>query len=688
MKAAELQRFGSEDRHQHGHVGAVSEELRIRRSPVVPINDEKVVVDQARLDLAHHVGRNHPPNALRQPVRSGVLNQRHHAVDPGEGGIEASAPLKGARDGTRRRSHKAEMFGEQGRTLGAGRFMRLRSALKLMPSNFGDQAALSMTGDLQLVDEQCWFGFVIEYVGFEQAFQRFAATADQGRVVDRRCVVLVGRRAGDVQIAKRVLVAVGAALGNRQRVIRRRHHIGDMGLTNDLTPQGVHSNHGVSRGAVWTAVQYAGLVGLAEGFWLHEAMSYGHAMDFDFEGFDHPMRAVVRDWIAAHPQPSARQLAEAGYVAPHWPAPYGLGADPIEQLVIDQELRAAGIRRPSNPIGIGWSGPTILHAGSDEQKDRYLLPMLAGEEIWCQMFSEPEAGSDLAALATRAVRDGDEYVINGSKIWTSGGHHSQFGILLARTDPDVSKHRGISYFICPTDLPGLTMSPIIDMTTAHSFNECFFDDVRIPASLRVGEEGDGWRLAKVTLSNERVQLSSSGSLWGAGPSASHLLDLVRESGGCDDPVQRQRLAGLHAEAEVLRLNRLRTLSSRLAGRTPGPEASIQKIMADEHGQHVMEVAKDLVGPAGMLEGSGPAGRLPTHAQTGATEINLGTEFDGDQAPWVDPVWHYGYLFSPALTLGGGTFAVQRNIVAEKVLGLPREPDVEQGLSWSESRRAG
>ena len=417
-------------------------------------------------------------------------------------------------------------------------------------------------------------------------------------------------------------------------------------------------------------------------------MSYGHAMDFDFEGFDHPMRAVVRTWIAANPNPTARDLAEAGYVAPHWPKPYGLGADPLEQLVIDQELKAAGIRRPSNAIGIGWGGPTILHAGTEEQKDRYLLPMLAGEEIWCQMFSEPEAGSDLAALSTRAVRDGDEYVINGSKIWTSGGHQSQFGILLARTDPDVSKHRGISYFICPTDLPGLTMSPIIDMTTAHSFNECFFDDVRIPASLRVGEEGDGWRLAKVTLSNERVQLSSSGSLWGAGPSASDLLDLVRAAGGTSDPVQRQRLAGLHAEAEVLRLNRLRTLSSRLAGRTPGPEASIQKIMADEHGQHVMEVAKGLVGAAGMIEGSGPAGELPAEAQTGATEINIGSEFDGERAAWVDPVWHYGYLFSPALTLGGGTFAVQRNIVAEKVLGLPREPDVEQGLSWSETRRAG
>lgn len=405
-------------------------------------------------------------------------------------------------------------------------------------------------------------------------------------------------------------------------------------------------------------------------------------MDFDFDAVDDPARETVKAWLTDNPNPTGRELAEAGYVAPHWPKPYGLGASPIAQLVIDQELKRAGVLRPQNPIGIGWAGPTILHGGSDEQKDQFLLPMLAGEEVWCQMFSEPDAGSDLAALATRAVRDGDEYVVNGSKIWTSGGHYSKYGILLARTDPDVSKHRGISYFICPTDLPGLTMTPVVDMTTAHSFNQVFFDDVRIPASLRIGEEGDGWRLAKVTLSNERVQLSASGSLWGAGPSASHLVELLRSAGGIADPILRQEVATLHCEAEVLRLNRLRTLSSRLAGRTPGPEASIQKIMADEHGQRVMAVAKRLVGTAGLLSGSGPPGELSVSARSGATEINNVV----DVFPDVDPVWHYGFLFSPALTLGGGTFAVQRNIVAEKVLGLPREPDAEQGKTWSETRR--
>ena len=320
----------------------------------------------------------------------------------------------------------------------------------------------------------------------------------------------------------------------------------------------------------------------------------------------------------------------------------------------------------------------------DWQKERFLPKIFSGEEQWCQLFSEPDSGSDLASLATRAVRDGDEYIINGSKIWSSGAHHSEYGILIARTDPDVPKHKGISYFIIPMDIPGLTLSPIIDMTTAHSFNQTFFDDVRLPAKYLVGQEGDGWRLAKVTLANERVSLSSAGSLWGSGPSADDLLNLVRSNGGCDDPVLRQRIAGLHIESEVLRLNRLRTLSARLNGRTPGAEASVQKIMGDEHGQHVMELAKDLVGTSGMLTGSGPAGDIPRRAQRGATEVNF-ARGEGSQFPEVDPLWHYGWLFSPALTLGGGTFAVQRNIVAELVLGLPRDIHGDAGMTWSEFR---
>jgi len=414
-------------------------------------------------------------------------------------------------------------------------------------------------------------------------------------------------------------------------------------------------------------------------------------MDFDFPPDDDPRRQAVRRWRAANPEPTQRDLADAGYVVPHWPEPWGLKADPVHQVIIAQELAGLRVKRErgsmsSNAIGIGWAAPTILLAGTDEQKQRYLPKIFSHDEIWCQLFSEPDAGSDLANLATRAERDGDEYVVNGSKIWSSGAHKADMGILIARTDPSAPKHKGISYFACPMDTPGITLSPIIDMATAHSFNQVFFDNVRLHESQRIGAEGDGWRLAKVTLANERVSLSSAGSLWGEGPSAETLLDLVRQGPPVTEPVIRQRLARLHCNAEVLRLNRLRTLSAKLQGRTPGAEASIQKLMADEHGQEVMELAKDLQAASGMLEGSGPAGEVPEQERSGITEINFGRGPDS-QFPPVDPIWHYGYLVSPALTLGGGTWAIQRNIVAEQVLGLPREPNLQQGMSWAETQTA-
>jgi len=392
-------------------------------------------------------------------------------------------------------------------------------------------------------------------------------------------------------------------------------------------------------------------------------------VDFALPPDDDERRLPIRAWLRDHPRPTGRELAEAGFVAPHWPPPYGLGADPLLQLIVDDELTRAGIARPLNPIGIGWAGPTILLAGRPDQQERYLVPALAGEQLWCQLFSESEAGSDLAALTTTAVRDGDSYVVNGAKTWTTLAHHARFGILLARTDAEAPKHRGISYFLCPMDLPGISIRPIVDMTTAHSFNQVFFDDVRIPAEQLVGAENDGWRLARVTLANERVSLSTGGALWGSGPPAADLVSLVRDDGGVSDPVLRQRVAQLYLEGEILRLIRLRTLSSQLAGRAPGPEASVQKLFADEHGQRVLALAKELVGANGMLTGSGPPGALPARSRTGPTEINVTAE----QYPGTDPVWHYGFLFSPALTIGGGTSAIQRNIVAEQALGLPREP---------------
>ena len=372
-------------------------------------------------------------------------------------------------------------------------------------------------------------------------------------------------------------------------------------------------------------------------------------MDFALPAEDDPRRLSLRRWLDAHPTPTPRQLAEQGLVAPHWPVPWGLGADPTHQLIVDDELRRAGVRRPENTIGIGWAGPTILYAGTQAQKDRFLLPLLAGEEIWCQLFSEPGAGSDLASLTTRAERDGDQWVVSGQKVWTSYAHAARFGILLARTEPDASKHEGISYFICPMDAAGVRVRPLVDMTGTHTFNEVTLDDVRLDPDSLVGARGQGWALAKVTLGNERVSLSGSGALWGMGPTAADLVDLVRGSGRPVDPLMRQRLARLWIEGELLALLRMRTVSAAMAGLPPGPEASVRKALADEHGQHVMAVANDLAGARGMIHGTGPVAGSPS-----------------------DPIWAFGFLFAPALTIGGGTAEVQRYIVAEHTLGLPHD----------------
>ena len=376
-------------------------------------------------------------------------------------------------------------------------------------------------------------------------------------------------------------------------------------------------------------------------------MGQNGAMDFELPGQHDKRRQQIKSWLDANPDPSPQTLAEAGWVAPHWPEPWGLGADPVFQLIIDEELKAAHVDRPRNQIGIGWAGPTLLHAGTEEQKQRYLPKLLSGEEIWCQLFSEPDAGSDLANLKTAARHTGDGWVVSGQKIWSSLAHYSAFGILIARTEPDAPKHQGISYFVCPMDLPGIEVRPIVDMSGAHSFNEVFFEDVVLPADALVGERGQGWALAKVTLGNERVSLSSGGALWGLGPSAMDLIDLIRDAGGLTDPMLRQQATELYIEAEVLRLIRLRTVSALAQGRQPGPEASIRKAMADEHGQKVMDLAVACMGADALLTNGSLLGSDGTF-------------------------WQYGWSFSPALTIGGGTAEVQRNIIGERILGLPKE----------------
>ena len=369
-------------------------------------------------------------------------------------------------------------------------------------------------------------------------------------------------------------------------------------------------------------------------------------------GSDHAR--TLRDLVERHapggawPADWSRTLAGAGYVAPHWPRPWGLDASPREQLAIDEVMRELHVPRPMNPIGIGWAGPTLLLAGTAEQQARWLPGVLDGSELWCQLFSEPDAGSDLASLTTRAVRDGDEWVVNGRKVWNTLAHVARYGILLARTDPEADTHNGITYFVLDMRTPGVEVRPLVQMTGTHEFNEVTFTDVRIPATDVVGGVGDGWRLARVTLGNERVSLSGEGALWGRGPTAHDVIAAVRTHGGTADPVLRQRLARLYTEAEVLRLIRLRTVAAKVLGHEPGPEASVRKALADEHGQNVMGLAKDLAGAHGLLADRGPYGEPD------------------------DRGWHYGYLYARALTIGGGTSEVQRNIVAERVLGLPRD----------------
>jgi alkylation response protein AidB-like acyl-CoA dehydrogenase len=383
-------------------------------------------------------------------------------------------------------------------------------------------------------------------------------------------------------------------------------------------------------------------------------------MEIELPPENDPRRLDVRAWFEAHPHPTPRQLVDAGYVVPHWPLPYGLDAEPELQLIIDDEMKRAGVTRPMNPIGIGHCGPILVALGNDEQKEQYLIPMLTGEDLWCQLFSEPGAGSDLANLSTRAERDGDVYVVNGQKIWTSLAERAKYGILIARTDVSAPKHVGISYFIIPMGLEGIEVRPIRNMTGGGGFNEVFFSDVRVPVENLIGEENRGWGMAKTTLANERVSLSTGGGLqWGHGPSANDLVALVRGRGGAPNAVMRQRLVDAFIEGEILRYHKLRLISAQV-NKQPGPDASLRKALADPHGKKVFNLAKDLMGAYGLL----------------------------DAGPALDQDWHQwagGFLFSPALTVGGGTSEVLRNIIGERLLGLPHDIDVEQGKTWAETR---
>ena len=269
---------------------------------------------------------------------------------------------------------------------------------------------------------------------------------------------------------------------------------------------------------------------------------------------------------------------------------------------------------------------------------------MEGRDEWTQLFSEPDAGSDLASLRTAAVRDGDEYVVNGQKIWSTWANRARWGILLARTSSEGRRQEGISYFVVDMTTPGIGVRRIIEMTGGNHFNETWFDDVRIPVANRIGPENEGWRLAKVTLGSERFSLSEGGVIWGMGPTSEAFFDAV--AGSVKDPLLRQNAASVFTDARILRMLGHRIMTMAMGGEDPAAFASIRKTMADEHGQHLTSLHKDLQGAEGMLG------------------------IQDETAEDTDP-WHWAYLFSRALTVGGGTSEVQRNIIGEHLLGLPR-----------------
>jgi alkylation response protein AidB-like acyl-CoA dehydrogenase len=408
-------------------------------------------------------------------------------------------------------------------------------------------------------------------------------------------------------------------------------------------------------------------------------------MDFNDTSEEAKFRVEVRAWLEANAKPlkpgetaespalmrakpatikdaQAWQAtkADAGWACITWPQQYGgRGANAIQNVIWAQEEKR--FKTPPNifTIGQGMLGPTLMAHGSDEQKNRYLRPMLRGEEIWCQLFSEPSAGSDLAGLRTSAVRDGDDWVINGQKIWTSGAHYSHFGMIVTRTDPNAPKHAGITYFIIDMKAPGIEIRPIKQINGATNFSEVFFTDVRVPDRNRVGAVNEGWKGAITTLMNERAALGGGG----AGlPEIDDLVRLLKETDrngapALEDPFVRQRLARLYLRFTGLEYTRYRTLTALSRGVTPGPESSIGKLVGAALRQEMSSFAMEILGPAGAL-------------------------IDAEAAA-AGGLWQQAYLSTPGMRIAGGTDEILRNIVAERVLKLPPEVRQDKDVPFKE-----
>jgi alkylation response protein AidB-like acyl-CoA dehydrogenase len=383
----------------------------------------------------------------------------------------------------------------------------------------------------------------------------------------------------------------------------------------------------------------------------------------------------VEGLLAAHDPAGTDRLAflrarfDAGLAWVHFPEGLGgLGLARSFQAYVERLLDSAGApdndpRR--NGIGLGMAAPTILAFGTDAQKATFLEPLWTGEEVWCQLFSEPGAGSDLAAVATRAVRDGDHWVVNGQKVWTSGAHQARWAILLARTDPTVSKHAGLSYFVCDMTDPGVDVRPLRQITGEAEFNEVFLTDVRIPDAHRLGAEGEGWKVANATLMNERVAIGGN-----AAPREGGMAGVVattwRERPELRTPELHGRLMSLWVEAEVARLTGQR-LRQKLAIGQPGPEGSAMKLTFARLAQQLSGLEVEMLGEDGLRYGDWTM-----------TRPDL-VEFTGRDAG-------YRYLRAKGNSIEGGTSEILRNIVAERVLGLPAEPRADKDIAWKDLPR--
>ena len=355
-----------------------------------------------------------------------------------------------------------------------------------------------------------------------------------------------------------------------------------------------------------------------------------------------------------------KKKADAGWACIRWPKEYGgRGADAIQQVILNQE--EAKVNAPATnmfSIGQGMAAPTMMTWATEEQKQRYLPKLASGEEIWCQLFSEPAGGSDLAALRTKAVRDGDEWVINGQKIWTSGAQYSDWGILVLRTDPDVPKHQGLSYFFIDMKSPGIEIKPIKQISGASGFNEVYFTDVRVSDSQRLGEVGQGWQVALTTLMNERASIGGGGGAAGFNTA----MELARKIEINDEPAiknqnVRAQLANWYVQESGLKYTGYRSMTALSKGEIPGPENSIGKLVGAPKTQDLASFAIDLMEQAGVMWSPGT------------------DDFDN--------MFQSTYMSIPGLRIAGGTDEIMANIIAERVLGLPQDVRLDKGIPFTD-----